>query len=205
MTSNFSIFLLSVIGVSLSGVMLPGPLTAATITKGFNEKNAGILIGIGHSIVELPIILLIYFGFTRFITYPLVAQIIGILGGLMLIFMGFMILRSLGKGQGVVADLPSNALLTGIIMTGTNPYFYLWWTTIGMALISGSVQFGITGLLLFLIVHWICDIGWEQIVSLSVFKTRHLWTNNVRQLVFVVCAIFLIGFGVWFGISVFIS
>jgi threonine/homoserine/homoserine lactone efflux protein len=185
--------------------MLPGPLTAATITKGFNNKNAGLLIGLGHAIVELPIILLIYFGFARLITYPPVAQIIGVVGGLMLIFLGFMILRSLGKKLGTAADLPSNSLVTGIIMTCTNPYFFLWWTTIGVALISGAVQFGIVGLIVFIIVHWLCDIGWEQIVSVTVYKTRHLWTSNIRHVVFVVCAIFLIGFGIWFGISAFIS
>jgi threonine/homoserine/homoserine lactone efflux protein len=205
MFSDLGFFLLSVVGISLSGVVLPGPLTAATITKGFNNKNAGFMIGIGHVLVELPIILLIYFGFGGFITLPLVSKIIGVLGGLMLIFLGFMLLRSLGKGMGQVADLPSNSFVTGIIMTGTNPYFYLWWTTIGMAMILGTIRFGILGLLAFLAIHWICDIGWEQVVSLTVFKTRHLWTANVRQLVFVVCAIFLLGFGLWFAVSVFVS
>lgn len=205
MFSDIGLFILSVIGISLSGVILPGPLTAATIAKGFNDKNAGIMIGVGHGLVELPIILLIYFGFATFITYPLVAKIVGVLGGLMLIFLGFMLLRSLGKKLGQAADLPSNPFMTGIIMTGTNPYFYLWWTTIGMALIFGSTRFGIAGLIIFLVIHWICDIGWEQVVSFTVFKTRHLWTTNVRQLVFVVCAIFLMGFGVWFGVSVFVS
>jgi threonine/homoserine/homoserine lactone efflux protein len=205
MFSDLGLFLLSVGGISLSGVALPGPLTAATIAKGFNNKNAGIMIGVGHGLVELPIILLIYFGFSPFITYPPLTKIIGVLGGIMLVFMGYMILRSLGKKLGQAADLPANSFVTGVIMTGTNPYFYLWWATIGAALILGSIRFGILGLIAFLLIHWLCDIGWEQLVSLSVFKTRHLWTTNVRQLVFVVCAIFLMGFGVWFGVSVFIS
>ena len=59
MTQNLWLFLLSAAGISLSGVMLPGPLTAATIAKGYNDKNAGVMIGIGHGIVEIPIIALI--------------------------------------------------------------------------------------------------------------------------------------------------
>ncbi len=204
MTANFALFLISVAGISLSGVMIPGPLTAATIAKGFNDKNAGLMIGLGHGLVELPIIMLIYFGFASFITAPGVEKIIGVIGGVFLIFMGYMIMRSLGMKLGQAADLPSNALLTGVVMTGANPYFYLWWATIGMALVASTAQFGIAGLLVFVVVHWLCDIGWEQFVSLTVYRTRHLWTSNVRHAVFIVCAIILMGFGAWFCISVFL-
>lgn len=204
MTQNFAVFLITVAGISLSGVMLPGPLTAATITKGFNNKNAGVMIGAGHVIVELPIILLIYFGFADFITIPLVAKVIGVIGGLFLVFMGFMVLRSLGMQLGRAADLPASPLLTGIVMTGANPYFFLWWATIGVALIASTAQFGTIGIVVFLIIHWLCDIGWEQFVSFTVYRTRHLWTINARHVVFIICAIVLMGFGVWFCISVFL-
>jgi threonine/homoserine/homoserine lactone efflux protein len=203
-TANFALFLVSVAGISLSGVMIPGPLTAATVAKGFNDKNAGLMIGLGHGLVELPIIMLIYFGFASFITAPGVEKIIGVIGGIFLIFMGYMIMRSLGIKLGQAADLPANALLTGVVMTGANPYFYLWWATIGMALVATTAQFGIAGLLVFIVVHWLCDIGWEQFVSLTVYRTRHLWTSNARHVVFIVCAIILMGFGAWFCISVFV-
>jgi threonine/homoserine/homoserine lactone efflux protein len=203
MTNSFGLFLLSAIGISLSGVMLPGPLTAATITKGYNNQNAGLMIGIGHGIIELPIIVLIYFGFASFISAPVVKQFIGILGGLMLIFMGWMILRSLGKRLGVTADLPYSPLVTGIIMTGANPYFFLWWATIGLALVASAIQFGIIGLISFICLHWLCDIGWEQVVSVTVFKTKRFWTAKARKTVFGVCAVVLMGFGAWFGVSVF--
>jgi threonine/homoserine/homoserine lactone efflux protein len=203
MTSSFGLFLLSAVGISLSGVMLPGPLTAATITKGYNDQNAGFFIGVGHGIIEIPIIALIYFGFGSFISSPEVKKVIGILGGLVLLFMGWMILRSLGKKQGNSADLPYKPLVTGIIMTGANPYFFLWWATVGLALISGAIQFGVIGLVAFVGIHWLCDIGWEQVISLTVFKTKKFWTIKVRKIVFGVCALVLMGFGIWFGISVF--
>jgi threonine/homoserine/homoserine lactone efflux protein len=66
------------------------------------------------------------------------------------------------------------------------------------------VAFGIYGIVLFTIVHWSCDIVWLQIVSMTVFKTRHLWTPGVQKVIFGVCALVLIGFGLWFGISVFL-
>ncbi len=88
MTASFGLFLLSAIGISLSGVMAPGPLTVATITKGYNDKYAGIFISLGHGIIELPIMALIYFGFANFLASPEVKRIVGLAGGLMLAFHG---------------------------------------------------------------------------------------------------------------------
>jgi threonine/homoserine/homoserine lactone efflux protein len=204
MSDNIWIFLLSAVGISLSGVMLPGPLTAATIAKGYNDKNAGVLIGLGHGIVELPIIALIYFGLSTYLTNPIVKQVSGLAGGLLLVVMGLLIFVTLKKPISESSILPYNSLTTGIMMTGGNPYFFLWWATIGLALITGAAVFGIIGLLLFVFVHWSCDIIWSQILSTIIFKTRHLWTLGVQKTVFGICALVLVSFGLWFGISVFL-
>jgi threonine/homoserine/homoserine lactone efflux protein len=204
MSQNIWMFLLSVVGISLSGVMLPGPLTAATIAKGYNDKNAGALIGLGHGIIELPIIALIYFGFAAYLTIPLVKQITGLAGGLLLIAMGMMIFLTFRRRVAASAVFPYNPLLTGIVMTGGNPYFFLWWATIGVALVTSAVAFGILGVLLLTVVHWACDIVWDQVVSMTVFRTRHLWTPRVQQSIFAICALVLVGFGCWFGLSAFL-
>jgi len=204
MDASFGLFLLSAAGISLSGVMMPGPLTAATIAKGYREQNAGIFIALGHAVIELPLMALIYFGFAHFFTSPEVKKIVGMAGGLMLVFMGLMVLRSFRKNMVEAADLPYNSLVTGIMLTGANPYFFLWWATIGIALIATAAQFGIWGLVVFAVVHWSCDLAWEQVVSVSVFRTKHLWTQTVQRVVFGICAAALVGFGVWFCVSVFI-
>jgi threonine/homoserine/homoserine lactone efflux protein len=204
LTAGFGLFLLSAVGISLSGVMAPGPLTAATITKGYNDKYAGTFIALGHAIIEIPLMALIYFGFAHFLASPEVKKIIGVIGGLLLIFMGAMLFRTMNKAIGEAGgDLPSNAFTTGIILTGANPYFLLWWATIGIALIYSAAKFGIWGLIIFVIVHWLCDLFWEQLVSFTVFKTRHLWTPKVQKVVFGICSLVLIGFGIWFCVSVF--
>jgi threonine/homoserine/homoserine lactone efflux protein len=204
MTANLGLFLLSAAGISLSGVMLPGPLTAATIAKGYREQNAGIFIALGHAVIELPLMVLIYFGFAHFFASPEAKKVIGLAGGLMLIAMGSVVVWNIKKAQGEAADLPYNSLVTGIMMTGANPYFFLWWATIGIALIATAAQFGIWGLVVFAVVHWSCDLVWEQFISMSVFRTKHLWTQKVQRVVFGVCALVLVGFGVWFCVSVFI-
>lgn len=201
MTANLGLFLLSAIGISLSGVMMPGPITAAIITKGYRDKNAGALIAIGHAVIEIPLIALIYLGFAHYFTSPEVKKVVGLVGGLMLIFMGVVLFRTMRKAGGERVDLPYNSVTTGIIMTGANPYFFLWWATVGTALIANATNFGILGLVLFGLVHWGCDLGWYQFISVSVFKSRHLWTPRVQKIVFGICAVILVGFGVWFCVS----
>jgi threonine/homoserine/homoserine lactone efflux protein len=204
MDAGLGQFLIKVIGVSLSGVMLPGPVTAATIAKGYREQNAGIFIALGHAVIELPLIALIYFGFAQFLTSPEVKKVVNLVGGLMLIVMGLMVLRSFKKNMAEAADLPYNSFVTGIVLTGVTPLFFIWWAGPGLALIDLVVPFGIWGLILFTLVHWSCDLVWEQVVSVSVFRTKHLWTQKIRRIVFGVSAAALVGFGVWFCVSVFI-
>jgi len=204
MDTSLGLFLLSAAGISLSGVMMPGPLTAGTIAKGYREQNAGIFIALGHAVVEIPLMVLIYFGLGHFFTNPEFKKWIGVAGGLLLIFMGLMVLRGFRKNMAETADLPYNSLVTGIMLTGANPYFFLWWATIGIALIVTAATFGIWGLVIFALVHWSCDLAWEQVVSVSVFRTKHLWTQTVQRVVFGICAAALVGFGIWFCVSVFL-
>lgn len=198
---ELGLFLLSAVGISLSGVMLPGPLTAATIARGYNDKNAGALIGLGHGVIELPIIALVYFGFASYLTIPIVKQATGVAGGLLLIVMGIIVFLNIRKPLVRSEVKPYGSLVTGIVMTGGNPYFFLWWATIGVALITGAVAFGVLGVILFTVVHWSCDIAWSQVVSMTVFKTRHLWTPRVQMVVFGICALALVGFGLWYVFS----
>ena len=47
-------FLASASVISLSGVLAPGALTAATIAAGARRRWAGTMVAVGHGIVELP-------------------------------------------------------------------------------------------------------------------------------------------------------
>ncbi len=203
MIENLSLFLLSTIFVSLSGVMMPGPVFAVTVTKGYRDRMAGALIAFGHGLVEFPLMALIGFGFARFFSSNLVKMVIGLLGGFMLIYMGFDMFRARGKTIEGSGNQKHGSIAAGIITTGANPYFFLWWATIGVALIMNANIFGIMGILLFAVTHWMCDFFWDLFVSMTVFKSRHLWTKRVHKMVFCLCAVVLIGFGAWFIVSVF--
>ena len=190
--------MLSVIGISLTGAMLPGPMTAATIAKGYGSKNAGALIAVGHGVIELPLIAAIYLGVGHFLGLPLVVSIIYIAGGVALFYLGFRMFRTASDAPGEVGGLPRNSMVTGIVVTATNPAFYVWWITIGAALITGAALFGVIGVVLLAVVHWPCDLIWSEFLSLGTFKSRKWWTGRVPRIVFSICALILIGFGVWF-------
>jgi threonine/homoserine/homoserine lactone efflux protein len=198
METSLGLFLLSVIGISLTGAMLPGPMTAATIAKGYGSKNAGALIAVGHGVIELPLIAAIYLGVGHFLGLPLVVSIIYIAGGVALFYLGFRMFRTASDAPGEVGGLPRNSMVTGIVVTATNPALYVWWITIGAALITGAARFGVIGVVLLAVVHWPCDLIWSEFLSLGTFKSRKWWTGRVPRIVFSICALILIGFGAWF-------
>jgi len=208
METNLSLFLLSAAGVSLTGVMLPGPMTAATIAKGYSDKHAGAWIAAGHAVIEVPLIAVIYaviyFGFEHFIDSPQLERGIYLAGGLMLLYLGVRMFRATGEVTDAVGGLPASSLLTGIVITGTNPAFYIWWATVGTALVIGAAKFGLAGVILFTIVHLPCDLAWSEFLSVSTYESRRWWTQKVRRIVFSVCALVLAGFGVWFCLSAFL-
>jgi threonine/homoserine/homoserine lactone efflux protein len=208
METSLGLFLLSAAGISLTGVMLPGPMTAATIAKGYSHKHAGVWIAAGHAVIEVPLIAIIYtaiyFGFEHSIDAPRVTMAIYLVGGLMLLYLGFRMFRATGKADNKVGGLPASSLVTGIVITGTNPAFYIWWATVGTALVTGAAMFGIAGVILFSIVHLPCDFAWSEFLSVSTYGSRRWWTQKVRRIVFSVCALILVGFGVWFCVSAFL-
>ena len=204
METSLGLFLLSAVGISLTGVMLPGPLTAATIAKGYGDRNAGALIAVGHAIIEIPLIAAIYLGLGHLIGSPQVVKVIYIVGGLMLFYLGFRMFRTAGNAVDEIGGLPTSSLVTGIVFTGANPGFYIWWLTIGMVLIVGAIKFGLIGIVLFTVVHWLCDLAWYEVLSAGTFKSRKWWTQKIQRIVFSACASMLIGFGIWFCIRAFV-
>ena len=193
--------LLSVVVISLSGVMMPGPVFAVTLAKSYKSPWAGTQISLGHAVVEVPLILLIYFGFAQFFQNNVVQLVLSIVGGGMIIWLGISMFRArTGVVQGG-KDLPYSAFIAGALTSGFNPFFLLWWATIGSMLIMKFLDFGISGLVIFIVVHWLCDLVWLSFVSVTVYKTHSLLSRKIQEWLFIACSLLLIGFGGWFVVS----
>jgi threonine/homoserine/homoserine lactone efflux protein len=200
--TDLYLFLISVVFISLSGVMMPGPVFAITVLKGYRSKKAGVLIALGHGVVEFPLVFLLYFGLSGFFASTVVQKVTGIVGGLMLVYMGFQTFKTRKKEIAPETKQSGHAsLVAGLVATSANPYFFVWWATVGVALIWNASIFGAVGLLAFAIVHWLCDLAWDTFVSLTVFKSRRFWNEKVFTLVFLFCFAVLVVFGLWFIIS----
>ncbi|MBS7620667.1 LysE family transporter, partial [Candidatus Bathyarchaeota archaeon] len=193
--------LASVAFISLSGVMMPGPVFAVTVAKGYRSKTAGVLIALGHGAVEFPLILLLYFGLSGFFSSTFVQKVIGFVGGVVLVYMGFQTFKTRREVSVEASHSGHASFIAGLIATGANPYFFVWWATVGAALIWNASLFGVVGLLAFATVHWLCDLAWDTLVSLTVFKSRRFWNERIFTLVFLFCFATLVVFGLWFIIS----
>ena len=193
--------LLSVIVISLSGAMMPGPMFAVTLAKSYKSPWAGTQISLGHAVIEVPLILLIYLGFAQFFQDNLVQLILSIGGGAMIVWLGVAMFRARTEVVRKGKDLAYSAFTAGIITSALNPFFLIWWATVGSLLIMKFLDYGLGGLAVFTISHWLVDLVWLSFVSVLVYKTRKLWGLRFQEGVFIACSLLLIGFGIWFMVS----
>ncbi|MGB2826583.1 MAG: LysE family transporter, partial [Dehalococcoidales bacterium] len=88
-----------------------------------------------------------------------------------------------------------------ILTSVFNPFFLVWWATIGSMLIMRILEFGTMGLIVFMLVHWLCDLAWLTLVSNVIYRTHAFWNRRVQEWLFIACSLLLVGFGIWFLIS----
>ncbi len=186
--------------ISLSGVLMPGPVFAVTVARGRRTPWAGVLIALGHGIIEFPLMALVAWGLAGIFKLPAVHIAIGLVGGAMLIWMGIGMLRSKMEEESA-AKQRSWPVLDGVATTAASPYFFLWWGTVGALLLSRGFTFGLAGLFAVMVTHWLCDLGWDTLVSLVTYHSRKIWTPVVYRVVFGLCGLTLVGFGVYFALS----
>ncbi len=192
-------FLLSIVVISLTGVMAPGPITAATLAAGARSRHAGALIALGHAAVEMPLILLLAAGIGTFLKSPAVKAGIGLAGGGVLLLMGIQLFLSLRQSQSdPEAAVQRRPFMTGVILTGANPYFLVWWATVGLALATQAAEYGAAVLLTFGVVHWLCDLVWLEVLSVAAFQGSKAFGLRSQKVISAICAVVLFGFGLKF-------
>jgi threonine/homoserine/homoserine lactone efflux protein len=196
---NLLIFLVQAFAISLSGVMAPGPVTASAIAMGSRNKYAGLLLGLGHCIIELPLVVLLLLGFGAFFKSERAQMIIGLGGGLFLLFMAVQMFREIKKvGTQQEKVIGSDPVLAGIMLSGGNPYFPLWWIAVGLNLVIRASQLGVYAIVLFALIHWLCDCTWLQILSWASYKGTRVFGIRGQRIVLGICGAAMAGFGCFF-------
>ena len=194
------IFLGEVFVISLTGALQPGPVTATAITIGTRNRWAGVLLALGHGIIEFPLIVVIVMGMGKYFQIPKVQIAIGLAGGAFLILMGVQTYLGLKAGpDNKPKALHGKPILAGIILTGSNPYFLLWWATVGLALANQApAEWGIWAFVFFALTHWFVDLVWLHLLSWASFKGSVLLGRHGLKIVLAFCAAALFGFGIFF-------
>lgn len=202
---SVAMFLFQAVLISLSGALSPGPMTAVAIGKGNESPHAGALIAVGHGIVEFPLMIGIFWGIASFLSGTMVKVVIAILGGLMLIFMGVTLLRGVKSGEMKGSAHNASPVVAGIILAAGNPYFLIWWATVGAALIVSATEYGFLVFIAFMFCHWMCDFVWYYLLSYLSFRGGRSFGIRFQQVTSLICGIFLVIFGSKFMYEGFIS
>ena len=215
--------------VGLSGAMMPGPVLTVTIgetarrLKGEEERGrsapgasvgtarraqirgalVGPLVVCGHAILEVLLVAGVVLGLGKLLVLGPVKGVIGLVGGAVLVWMGMGMLRSVKaltlSGAGAGANGSQHPMLAGILTSLSNPYWTIWWATIGLGYIAVSMQLGFLGLLSFYVGHILSDLAWYSSISITLAMGHRLLTDRVYRGLVAVCACFLLGFGFYFG------
>ncbi len=203
--------------IGLTGALSPGPTLIATIRSSLRYGwKAGPAIVTGHVLVEFGIFILIIIGLAS--AAGEYSWLIAGAGGIVLVIFGIMTIAESRKVtlSGVLADEPGEAsgsdcgrsristgglsgvFLAGVLTSVSNPYFWIWWASIGSAMVIDGLKSGLILGCAFMIGHWCADISWYTIVSVTIHRGKSVLSDRSYQLVIALCGIFLVIFGAWF-------
>lgn len=205
MTLSLIVIFSSSFLIALSGALMPGPLLTVTVSESTQRGAvAGPMVILGHGILELALVLALLSGLAPFLRRDDVFVVIALAGGVILLWMAISMFRSL---PALRLDLtggeqkPKNLIITGIVMSLANPYWTIWWATIGLGYIMHSVKFGIAGVVAFFVGHILADLAWYALISFSVAKGRSFFTETFYRRLIGGCAVFLVIFAGYFFYS----
>lgn len=194
-------FAVLVIIISTSGVMSPGPLFAANITYGLRDGfRSGIKIAIGHSIVELPLVILLGIGVFSLEIFPEFRVIISIFGAVTLFGFAIMQIKSIFRKNSGISTKPKHGpIITGILFSALNPFFIIWWLTIGFKLISDAMLiWAFAGILIVFVLHIWMDFVWLGMVAFLASKSVKIISNKNYKIMISGLSLILIYFGITF-------
>lgn len=194
--------------VGLSGAMMPGPVLAITISESARGGFwAGPKIVLGHGILELALVVALALGLSQLITSDSVSAIIGLVGGGILLAMGVVAVRQ-GRGNVTMPTAASaevgrdsKVILSGVLASISNPYWFIWWITLGTVYLLWALSLGIAGVASFFTGHILADLGWYALVAFIVATGRKVMNDKVYRGLLVICGLALLALGVYFILS----
>jgi len=202
----FQTYLLGLV-IGLTGALAPGPTLVATVNTAVTGGwKTGPRVSAGHALVEAVIFSGIVLGLGTVPAVTEYAGLIGAVGGTALVLFGVLTLKGAGspapgspvpEGSGRQPGRgTANPYLAGAVTSVANPYFWVWWFSVGSALVLAAAQQAFFFALAFLAGHWSADFGWYTAVSAGVHRGRRIFDERAYTWVLRGCGLFLILFGI---------
>jgi threonine/homoserine/homoserine lactone efflux protein len=195
----------------LSGALMPGPVLAITISSVIQMGFiAVIMIMIGHSILELGIVIALALGLKNVLKNKYVTGFIGVIGGLVMLWFSYGMIKS--AYLGISAPQATSAvqsttitgldlILKGLVTSASNPYWIIWWATIGATYMLVSLEGNFISISSFYIGHISSDFVWYCAVALALVLGKQVFSDKVYMVLIILCGVFLIYMGIYFFIS----
>ncbi len=210
--TNVAVLYATFMLISLSGALSPGPLTAMAISEGARVGRwSGSWLALGHGLVEVPLVFGIAYGLGNWLRQPVVSGLVALIGSGVLLWMGYGLAAGAWRGELRLSggDRPAPGALRfgpvpgGMALTLFNPYWIIWWASIGAIYIGrvnllGSSLLAVAGLAL---THWLTDLGWLGGLSLLVGSGSGVIGERGYRAVLLACGLFLLAFGVYMAYS----
>lgn len=196
-----------------SGAVVPGSLLAVVVRETVRLGwTAGPVMMIGHGLLELIAIILLITGLIKFARSLAVRGFISLLGAVVLLYLGYQTWlipgevgeEALRAGRQVTPGTGGWLWLIwlGALMSMANPYWWLWWATIGVSHSGWAVSTrGRFGGGVYFIGHILADVTWYSAVSLALGAGRSLLSATTLKGIYMLCSIFLIALGVIFTVA----
>jgi threonine/homoserine/homoserine lactone efflux protein len=200
-------FAIVVIVISASGVLSPGPLFTANIFYGLKGgAKAGLKMAYGHTLVELPLVILLGLGAFSLEAIPEFRTYIGIIGALGLFVFAGIQLKQIFKNSLEPINGPKHGpFLAGILLSALNPFFIVWWLTIGFKLISDAlIYWSFWGILIMFLLHIWMDYVWLSSTALVSSRISKILSNRNFKVLVVGLSVVLVYFGITFLIDAFV-
>ncbi|NYT02031.1 MAG: LysE family transporter [Methanosarcinales archaeon] len=185
--------------IGLTGALAPGPTLVATINS---SLKGGWIMGpkviLGHMAMEVVVFLLVLRGVA--LAAESYSRAVALVGGLALVAFGALTIKgsagaSISRSE---ASGTANPYLAGVLTSAANPYFWIWWLSIGSALILDSIRAGLIFAAAFMAGHWAADLGWYTLVAGSVQQGRNVLSERSYRRVLGLCGAFLMLFGIYY-------
>jgi threonine/homoserine/homoserine lactone efflux protein len=194
--------------VALSGAMMPGPMLTVVITETPRHgAKAGPLVVLGHGILELALLVLLVVGLGPVLEDPHVQAVLQVVGGLMLVWTAVSMIVAVVRDrvaiewEGRDRSGRTRAVWMGVVSSLANPYWTLWWATIGLTLLTKAYELGVAGLVVFYLGHIAGDLTWYSLISGALAAGKRFITLSVYRAMLVVAAAFLLCLATWFLVS----